>query len=198
MLRRGQKPEGSGRFVCQSSCKKREKAPRQPQPTGRRPESRYPGRRKEQMRSDPANQDPRCGQLVGGPRGVGASLGWGLDGEPGYRVLAQEPPGALPHCYCAGEPYRECSLPWCKAGRRAIRQGCGCEQAQGLGLHCRGRNFVLSHLCLNRRARQSRTQTTSVYAVGCPAMYLSPHDRVCRYFAAPLPGPTQPYLNSQK
>lgn len=38
--------------------------------------SRRPGRRKEQMRSAPANQRQAA---VGGPR-VGASLGWGLDG----------------------------------------------------------------------------------------------------------------------
>lgn len=57
-----------------------------------------------------------------------------------------------------------------------------CEQVQGLGLHCRGRNFVLSHLCLNRRARHSRTQTNSVYAVGYPTVYLSLQMCVCRYF----------------
>lgn len=39
---------------------------------------------------------------------------------------------------------------------------------QGLGLHCQGRNFILSHLCLNRRARHSRAQTTLYLCGGLP------------------------------
>lgn len=41
----------------------------------------------------------------------------------------------------------------------------GVNRYRGLGLHCQGRNFILSHLCLNRRARDSRAQTICAYAV---------------------------------
>lgn len=67
----------------------------------------------------------------------------------------------------------------------------GCEQVQGLGLHCQGRNFILSHLCLNRRARHSRTQTNLCLPMQRPPL-AKPH---CCHRA---PGPTQPYLNTQK
>lgn len=65
--------EGSGRFVCQSSCKKQEgsrntqrshRSHRSHRSSSRK--SRYPGRRKEQMRSASANQRQAA---VGGPRG---------------------------------------------------------------------------------------------------------------------------------
>lgn len=58
-MRRGQKPEVGGRFVCQSSCKEQEGS-RNPRVVVEG--SRRPGRRKEQMRSGPANQRPgSCG-----------------------------------------------------------------------------------------------------------------------------------------
>lgn len=72
---------------------------------------------------------------------------------------------------------------------------CGREQVQGLGLHCQGRNFILSHLCLNRRARHSRAQNHRVLQVSAlPILCLKLHAATCDR----LPGPTQPYLNSQK
>lgn len=82
---------------------------------------------------------------------------------------------------------------------------CGREQVQGLGLHCQGRNFILSHLCLNRRARHSRAQTTCTcaYAVATLATLpcIRPADSLREATCCDcdrVPGPTQPYLNSQK
>lgn len=106
-VRRGQKPEGRrvvGVSFVNPPVRSKRRHPRQPQPTGRRPEEslpRYPGRRKEQMRSASTNHEPQVRADAWAGRGVWEPHwdgDWTEKGR-GTRVrsilIVEEPLGAL-------------------------------------------------------------------------------------------------------